>query len=531
MAKRCTPNKPCGGGMQKGLFNPFFIGSGGGTADTTADGRQAILVLGDSIPAGLTSHTASTLPAAGTAYEYDRNTNTIINFGAGAGITGFSFNSKSPWAKFCIDYNANSGYKPVIINRAAASSTVSPAISGLVGNDWQTSGTNYNAAITAADDCLAQLGLTKLKAIHIIALINDVQGQSGTGPLTVAQISAYYDTFIGNLIAHFGSDVPIIVSAIGLTDTIRVNTKLTGCRNISIQKSVSTANHYIGASLTSFFVNGLFESDNIHPNVTGNDYLGAMFARWHKNSTITNKWARAIISSHFDELSDTYKGTIQSVISANETAYLNSDMLYNFWTTLKLNANFDWTFRCGPEADGGYSFVANSHISSDGSTPTLFNLGYSQSISPLMATQNDCLLEVSLKQVDTPSGTTAAPIGSLSSGANSLLRQLNTLGINWTMRTNTSFTYAGESSFGAGSYMLLRSASNASALYKNGVSVATTATASTAGATGNMVLGAFLNTGVVTSPIAAQYKRCMAAKQSTISDKVAFLAALDTLHP
>jgi lysophospholipase L1-like esterase len=492
--------------------------------------KDAILVIGDSIAAGLSTHADSTLPQTGKALEYDRNTSTIINFGDGAGITGFSYNAKSPWAKFCIDYFNLTGRIPVVINRAAASSTISPATTTLIGNDWQTSGTNYTASVAAANDCLAKLNKTKLTFIMINLGINDVQGQSGTGSLTVAQVSTYYDTLISNLQADFGTDVPILTCIPGSTASIIINSRLTGIRNVIKQKAVSTTNVFIAASLTSFLVNSLYESDQIHPTATGNDYMGSMFSKWYANGQYS-KWARTLICCQFDDPPLAFKTKIQDFITGFETEYLGMDLFYNFKTSLKLNANFDWALLNGPESDGGYTFTANSDIRTNGSSTT-FQCGYNQNATRINAVQNDYAFEVYMSQVNTGSGVTAGPFGTISTGPTrtSVLRQLNTLGINWANNSLTSFTYAGENSFGVGSYFNVRTSSTANNLYKNGTSVDSRTDTSGSFSAGNWAVGVSLLNAAPTSYIDAKFTRAIIMKATAIANMSSFVTALNTLQ-
>lgn len=509
-----------------------YVSTPSGTPDTTADGKQAHLILGDSIAAGLTGHTASTLPTAGTAFEYDRNTNTIINFGDGAGIAGFSWNSKSPWSKFSIDNNAKTGKFPVIINRASSGSTISPSN---INNDWQTTGTNYNLAIAAADDCLSKLGLTKLKSIRIILGINDVQNQDGTGAFSVAQIGGYLDTLITNLIAHFGSDVPIIFTQIGRTNTITVSSRLTGVRNLIKSRCNTNSNCYIGSNLAAFTVGGFWESDNIHPNVTGNDHAGAMHARWDDNSSYS-KWPRAIISCHFEDISTTYKDKIATWFSTYATEYITAiDCWYNTKAkgASKANAAFDWAFVMAPEADGGFTYSADSHIATAGATNSLFNLGYNPFLTSLLVANNDYGFEIKIKLVNTSSGVTAAAFGGLQPSTTklSILRQLNTLGINWAVLSATSFTYAGENNLSPGSWMGHRDTGGTISLRKNGTVIAgpTTDTVAVPPSV-NHYLGAYNNNGTATDPINAQFERVIIFKSSVISNKSQFVTDLDTLQ-
>jgi hypothetical protein len=501
-------------------------------SSSTGSTREAFLVIGDSIAAGLTGHTASTLPASGTAYEFDRNTDTILEFGAGAGITGFSFNSKSPWAKFCIDYYANTGRKALIINRGASASTISPALSGLVGNDWQTTGTNYNAAVTAVNTCLGQAGLTQLTGIIVNLGINDVQGQSGTGSFSVAQVSTYLTTLIDNLRTDFGTNVPILFIQVGRSAGITVSARLTGVRNAIKQACVTYSNCSIAGSLGGFKVAGLYE-DDIHPNRDGNDVLGSMPARWFSNSAITNKWARSIISAcHYTDPSAGRKTKIVNFIATYESVYLSMDMFYEtkgHASSVKGEICTDWAFLCAPESDGSFTFTAGTGVITNGTT-TIFNTGYDQSLCAISVLTNDYAWEIKLDNVVTASGVTAALTGSATASKNNIFRQLNTNGINYAVISATSYTYAGENNFSVASWMAMRTASNAISLWKNGVSVDTRTDAAATPPTGNWALGCFRNAGTNGSFFAGTFTRMVLFKPSLVSNKAQFVTDLNTLQ-
>lgn len=492
---------------------------------------DVFLIIGNSIASGLTGHTASTLPAAGTAFEYDRTTANILNFGDGAGVTGFSFNSKSPWAKFCIDYYTDTGIRPLIINRGASASTISPALSGLVDNDWQTSGDNYTPAVSAARDALAKTGQSSLKAIIIDLGINDVQGQSGTGSFTVAQVQGYLDDLIDNLNTDFGSTTPILLIIPGRYTGDDVSTRLTGIRNAVKTRAVTYSNVYVCASLTSFAGAGLLD-DGIHPDgPDGNDALGSMVARWFKNSAY-NKWARAIIGSHFDEISSGYKTTINNWITANESLYLAMDMLYVFNTTTKNNTFLDWTFLNGPGSDGGFTFNANSDIRTT-STSTLFHLGYNQNETAINVLTNDYGVGVNPSVITTASLTTAGIIGSITTGPTkaTLLRQLNTGGVNYAVLSSTSYTDAGETNLTATPWMIEKPSSGTIQLRKNGTIVDSQSDTSLGASVGDWSLGAVRTNGTLGQPIDANFKWFTLYKPSLISNYTTFISDLNGLHP
>lgn len=502
------------------LINQYTLG------DTTSDGKQAFLIVGDSIFAGLNAHVASDLPSPGTAYEFDRNTDTIIPFGDGAGIAGFSFNSKSPWAKFCIDYHNDTGYKPVIINRAASSSTASTASDN---NDWQTTGNNFDAAINSAQECLTQLGITKLKGIFINLGINDVQGLSGTGSFTAAQVSAFIGTIISNLIANFGSDVPILYMQIGQTASIQISSRLSATRNNIRTHCINNSNVNIAASLSAFVVAGLYE-DGIHPNKDGNDALGSMFARWFRNSSYT-KWARSIISCHFDDILTANKVKINDWMLVWQTQYMAMDWFFNFKTTLRNNAAFDWAFLCGPEIDGGFAFTANDSIRT--SSNSLFNIGYDQLLSIVNMSQNDNGYELKIKTNHTGQGIDGIAFGvsNAATTLNTYLRQTTTPQIGWASNQGTTVeTYNGHLSLIPASWYMRRSGASAQALFVDGSSVDTGTSTTQVLQSYRVHLGARNLNGSPSSNIDLSLERFIGIKQSVVSDVSSFIAALNVLQ-
>lgn len=503
--------------MTGGLINPY-------------EDVDGFLVDGDSIAAGLTSHSDSTQPDPGTAFEFDRNTNTVLPFGTGAGITGFSFNKKSPWAKFCKDYYETTGRRACIINRAASSSTISPATSVLIGNDWQTSGTNYNTSVTAANACLTILGKTRLKGILVIAGINDAQSQSGTGSLTVAQISGYLSTFIDNLRTDFGTTVPIYFCQIGRYVGVAISSRINGIRNAIKSKGVTYSNYEIAASMTGFAAGALLV-DGIHPTATGNDHLGSMFCRPFKNATYT-KWARTIIGAcHFSDISTTLKNKIETWLTAWQTLYLSMDAMFILKAGLKLDTLTDWSLISGPESDGGFTFNANADIRT-GTTSTVFRLGYNQNVSAINVLTNDYGVEIKATVVTTASGTLAGFVGVITTGPTraTMIRQLNPSGVNYGVLSGTSFTDAGEVNLVAGSWIFERTSSTNINLRQDGTVVDNQTDSSVGAAIGDQAIGAVAVNGVLSNPIDAQFVRYLLFKPSLVSNYTTFEADLDTLQ-
>lgn len=522
-------------GLHRGQFRGLRTGLAKGLEANTVFKRAAkdpILIVGDSIPAGLISHAESQRPVKGTVLEYDRNTSTIRNFGDGPGILGYSYNMRSPWAKFGTDWFANTGRVPIIINRASASSTCSPSTSGMIGNDWQTTGYNYAPAVAAAKDCLSKIGQTKLAGIIIILLTNDGQGVGGTGSNTVAQVGTYLATLISNLQAEFGTDVPIHFAIIGQAVGFEVSQRMSGLRDVIKKQCVTTAACQVGANLTMFESRGLLESDHIHPNMNGNDIIGAQFARSFKFRNKYSKWALAIICSAFTEFSSEIKNNINTWFNNHVTEYLNGiDCMV--MSMKDGSVPFDWALLCNPSANGGYTLNPNGTIATAGNTSSLFMLGYDPAKTLIKATTTDYGVQVKITQANTVSGVTASLTGALATvGVRAvLLRQLNTLGINWACVSSTSYTYAGENSFSAAEWKTKRAGTGLS-LLKNAVQVDSRTGTASSFPLGEWYLGAHnQDNGTKSSPEDAVYSRFISiAPSAIISSEATWMADLDTLQ-
>jgi hypothetical protein len=240
-------------------------------------GRHDIFwCLGNSIAAGTSGGTvvAPYVPISGTAFEYDNASQTILEFGVGAVAPNFADNLRSPWSSFCERYYNDTLRFPVIVNRGAGSSTLSTADNN---NDWQNTGTNWVAAITALQKTRVLLPGAKVKAVLIgEILINDVQGLNATSGLTVAQIKTNLYDFIDRIIAVVGPGVPIVFNTPGRWGGGTVSAKLSGCRNSLRSACIDYTNVHIGATLSPFVVSGYYY-DGIHPGPDGNAWIGKAF--------------------------------------------------------------------------------------------------------------------------------------------------------------------------------------------------------------------------------------------------------------
>jgi len=90
--------------------------------EETSDGKQAILVMGDSIVAGSSPAYGST-PTSGTVYQVDKFDGTVTEITTTDMSDSVHYTVGSFWPRFGIHYNAATGKKPMILNHGISGST------------------------------------------------------------------------------------------------------------------------------------------------------------------------------------------------------------------------------------------------------------------------------------------------------------------------------------------------------------------------------------------------------------------------
>lgn len=481
--------------------------------DTTADGKQAVLIIGDSTSAGSNNSTGNgPSPAASTAYYYRRTTTDIVQITSDI----VSAPNGTQYPQMCTDYYNATGKKLVVIPCGSGGSNFS---SEGDGNDWSTTGTLYAQAVTDAHNALSLLELAKLKYILIASLgINDARGA-----VALSTIQSDISSLISRLQTDFPG-VPIMIEQIGRSETASLNARIGSIRGYLKQVCIDNDNVHIIGGLISLFAAGGYGTDNLHPNQTGNNYRGSMYARWMINASYS-KWARSIISSHFDELSSLRKNAIANLIDTNTSSYLEHDCLLNFKTTTKNNVFVDWAFMCTP-LDSGFSFTANTSVSTNGSS-TYLRTGLVPSMNLLKMGQNDFFSGVKIKTNNTAAGTTAVAFGGADASAGIFSSQVSTNQLGYRSFDNTTSLYAGETAYASSSeYGTSRSSGN-KYLYKNGSQISTASVASVSLLTQGIYVGCNNNNGTAANFHNAEYEYFRACKFSTVSQST-FKAAMDT---
>lgn len=377
----------------------------GALSDTNTSGQQAFLIIGHSIARGTASGWQQPTPTAGTVYA--TLDGIAINeigaddvnptMGYAPGTIG------SAWPQAGITYYSATGKKPVFILSAVSNSVFYPNASA-TGGEWRQGSTNYTNAVTSANAALNTLGVRKLKGIYVNLGINDIAYSS-----SYANIAAAIDNMFAGLLADFPG-IPIYIVQQGKTSSALDSLKM---KQVAAKlKSIASANTniYIGSSLSSYYTNSLLTTDNLHPNVAGYTTLGEMFTRL-VTSTSYSKWARAIISSHHDDLSSSRKSAIDTFISTiGENAFLSIGCLYRGKTTIQQNVFVDWALMCNP-VNVSISFTTNDSIDFNRATPHYIKTGFNPTNAQYQ-TLSDNFIGAMTKTNNIAAGTQAYLFGS-----------------------------------------------------------------------------------------------------------------------
>lgn len=481
------------------IINPYSFG----LPDTTSDGKQAFLFIGDSTSSGVSNNSVTTVD--NTVYSSDGSSITELATGPQFGVT----------------YNALTGYKPVIIARGVSGATIYPNGNN---NNWFTSGDNYAPAAAVANNTLSLLGISRLKGIIINLGINDVNGVQ-----TFVNITTGLNSLISRLQADF-PNTPIVVFQIG-RNAAGMSARIASMRNLWRQTVIDNTNvHFCGGYASLVAPGSLYDADGIHLTPTGNGEAGKMAARWFFNSSY-NKWARAVISAQFDELSSARKTLINDFFATASAlaGYLELDSFYNFKTTTKNNCFVDWAFLVGPLADNGFSFTSNSRISTNGSS-TYFRTGFNPTLGPFKSSQNNVFTEMRWNAAQTSGEYLcgSVPVFSGDIRGNGILNR-GAAGadvFNYCLNsTKVSALHSGALVIAGG-----RSASNAQAVLLNGVVAASNSGASTTPDNIEEFIGCLSINGTAGQFAASTPMRWIKGKYTTISDFAAFTTALNTLQ-
>jgi len=483
-------------------------GSTPAAGDTTADGKQVFLIIGDSNADG--RGTSIPTVAADTLFLYNGTDLTEITTQTVANNGSYG----SPWQQFATNYKSLSSKKTVLVQAGWGGSEFYPNGDN---TNWYTSGDLYQPAVDDANACLTYLSLQKLKGIIVCLGINDARGSQ-----TTANIESAIDSLVTRLKADF-PDTPIVFEQQGRDETASITARIATVRKKIKNVCLADADCHLMGGLLAMSATGNYDADNLHTNQTGNNYRGDMLSRYFFYDTYS-KWAREIISSHFDDISTTRKNLIEDLITAID--YSEVDNLYNFKTTIEQNVYFDWGFLTGHLEVGTLSFTANSYISPV--SPNYINTAMNPSSLSNKMTIDDGLMGAKVKTNRIAAGTSAALFGISTANPHRLrVVQTSSSDIAYQFNDNTASTYSDTKLQNDSFYASYRN-SGTKGLIKNGVSVASESVATTGIVNLSVYVGSHNNSGTASLTINADLEYFISSKFSTF-DYLTFYNEMEAL--
>lgn len=397
----------------------WLMTGGSSSPDTTPDGKQAFLVIGDSKAQGLQADASFVAPpdATGTGYEwYSGAVTALTSFGL---QTAYNADGATCWSQFCITYNSLTGKKPVIINQGLAASLFYATTPGGGNRCWYTNDTLYSDAVTAANDCMTAMGVTKLKGILVILGINDK-----THTETFANINTAITSLMDRLTTDFPGvgiyiDMPGISSQVPTIKYAQINN--------AIEDLVTTyADVHIDVNENSMLSWDLADALSPHFFQAGQDQIGKMKAQYVANVRGTsNKRVRRILNQFYDPISESAANTIETQIVANEslfTTYLDNLQIY-VSSVSKKNVLVDWVGRTSPLSEtvivnsAGFTWVNGGGVTFDG---TQWLRTFFHTLMWKYASQDDYCFGIKTGTNNTPAGTLANLYGNSNSGGQTL---------------------------------------------------------------------------------------------------------------
>lgn len=485
------------------IVNPYVFSLGG---DTTPDGHQIFGVVGDSNADGR----GATIPTVGSGilYLWDGSAFDEITTQS---VSNDDNTKGSIWQQFATDYNTNTTYKVDLVNGASGGSEFYPNGDN---NNWYTSGTLYAAWKTKMDNALAFRGLSRPKAIFVNLGINDLRSAN-----TFSDIQTGMNSLFSRLTSDY-PNVPILCIQLGRDEVGGFNSQdAYDMRLHLINTCESNTNIHIVSSAATFVdVSGGYIADNLHYSQATNDIIGSQFARWFNNSSISNKWARSVVSAHFDELSSNRKTLIADFVTNlyNDGNYFKLEQLSLFKTTTQNNTLFDFTFKGYSVKVSTPSFTANDNLATNG-TSTAFTISYINSIyTGGGAGQNDFIIGVKLKTRTTASGSSAVFFGRGDGSSNYIRVAQGATSVNYhaNVAAASQKNYATDAAFVNNTLYSVARNGGTEYLLKGSSVVDSNAIASTTAMSGAITIGANNLNGTVSLWFNASYEYCFAAKYS-----------------
>lgn len=236
---------------------------------TTVDGKQAFLLVGDSIAKGTSISGKGPTPVSGTVYEWDGSN--IVEVGANDLSIA---NTGSQYPQMGTSYLSITGNRCVFVDCGTGGAYISPGDATI---NWSTTGSLYAPMKVKAYEGLAALRLQRFRGIILILGIND----AGFGT-TLTTIQTDLISLFSRLNADF-PNTPVYIVNLGRTASAISDSRIDAIRGYYASIISGNPTQYKQAFDLRDYANntpGYFSPDNVHLNQTGCNALGIELATY-----------------------------------------------------------------------------------------------------------------------------------------------------------------------------------------------------------------------------------------------------------
>ncbi len=516
-------------GLRKGRLHNHSLGNRGGKQignkridrpnlnliETTEDGKEVFICIGDSKTAGAAS-VGSDTPVAGTAFVFQGGV-TQVNFPGEPGGSG------SPWAPFCTAFYNASGKKAVIINRGVGSSCFFLSTTTL---SWETNGTLYQPAAIIGKRGLLFNKLNKLKGVLMILGVNDFN--NGNSITTITNSSR-------SLIERLNRDFnypPIYISITHETSNDMVTINGLALKRLIRDLGSNFSNVHPTVNEATIWAQGATYADSIHPQYAGNAAIGAMFSRYIL-STETDKDVRRVTESNtVNALSAAHKSAYRTFIYKQKASgrWVKIGALQIYRANSVENARTDLMGVIAATTSATITFNSNDSLSTSGTESINTNINLNETgASP--GNENNFILGMRMGTISTAPGNTGCAIGAtIASGQNRVYLKQKASSIVWAAnQLNSEQEYTGDTSLLPNvDYAIKKTNSTTAALLKDGVQVQSATVAPATALDMAIKVGCSFADGSSVEHFSAQYQYVYMVQASGF-DHPAFLIDLNEL--
>jgi len=444
---------------------PIGIFKGGAGADPfTKNGFHLEWIIGDSKTG--TKPTAGRTLAVGIAEEFDRPSGLFTSITSGD--VKYKSTNGSPWPEYLYNLNLLTGEKARIIFSGQGGSQLYEAVTP--GLSWRNDGigTLWPLHSSYATTAMATHGVTRIKRVHIILSINDMND----GARATVDINNDWIDLINRVIA-LCNPLEIWIS---LTGQITQPNPKRVANLLFIKNNLPAA--FPGVVFTDINEYMLFKSggnaDGIHLNDAGNDKYGlkrAMSVADKKAGQLDNDYLGILNGNYWDELTND-KRTAYSIFTQAQKLSGRFSLIASLQiraADTRMNTLTDYTrHTCGE--DFGFTFVAKTKIVYDGvsnAINTWFNPTPYIGLHPI--TQNNFCFWVKTAESTTAAGTLATVYGQTLTALSNLQQTASSTVL--ASANGTSATWTGSTIIPANSWIFVTRNGTTISIIVNGVTV------------------------------------------------------------